>query len=168
MSAMPFNHLIFRCPLLLLLSIFPSIRVFSNRSALHIRWAKYWSFSLSPSNEYSDWISFRIDWFDLLEVQGTLKGILQHHNLKASVLQHSVFFLVQFSHQYTATGKTIALTIQSFVGKVIALLFTVSQLSFQKSKHLLISWLQSLSTVILEPKKIKSATCFHFFPFYFP
>ena len=157
MLAMPFNHLIFCCPLLLL-SIFPSIRVFSNGSALHIRWAKYWSFSLSLPNEYSDWISFRIDWLDLLAVQGTLKRILQHHNLKASVLQHSVFFLVQFSHQYMATGKTIALTIQSFVGKVIALLFTVSQLSFQKSKHLLISWMQSLSSVILEPKKMKSVT----------
>ena len=149
---MPFNHLIFCHPLLLLLSIFPSIRVFSKESALHIRWPKYCNFSIGPSSEYSGLISLRMDWLDLLAVQGTLKRLLQHHSLKASVLQHSAFFMVQLSHQYMATGKTM-LTIQTFVGKVIALLFTVSQLFFQRAMHLLISWPQSLSTVILESKK---------------
>ena len=121
------NHLNLCCPLLLLSSIFPSIRVFSNESALHIRWPKYWSFSfsISPSNEYSGLISFRIDWFDLLAVQGTLKSLLQHHNLKASILQHSAFFMVQFSHTYMTTGKTIALTIQTFVSKVMSLIFNM-------------------------------------------
>ena len=122
-SVMQFNCVILCCPLLLLSSIFPSIRVFSNESALHIRWPKYWSFSISPSNEYSGLISFRIDWFDLLAVQGTLRSLLQHHNLKASILQHTAFFMVQLSHLYMTTGKAIALTIQTFVGKVISLLF---------------------------------------------
>ena len=124
-SVMPSNHLILCCPLLLLPSIFPSIRVFSNESALHSRWPKYWhfSFSISPSNEYSELISFRTDWFDILAFQGTLKSHLQHHNSKASILQHSAFFMVQLSHPYMPTGKTIALTIQTFFGKVISLLF---------------------------------------------
>ena len=119
-SLMPSNHLIFCCPLLLLPSIFPRIRVFSNESALHIRWPKYWSFSfsISPSNEYSGLISFRINWFDLLTVQGTLKSLPQHHSMKASVFQHSVFFMVQLSHLYMTMGKTITLTRWTFVGKV--------------------------------------------------
>ena len=122
---MPSNHLILCCPLLLLPSIFPSIRVFSNESALRIRWPKYWSFSfsISPSNEYSGLISFRMDWLDLLAVQGTLKSLLQHHSSKASILQRSAFFIVQLSHPYMATGKTIALTRQTFVDKVMSLLF---------------------------------------------
>ena len=126
-SVMPSNHLILYCPLLLLSSIFPSIRVFSSESALCIRWPKYWgfSFSISPFNEYSELISFRIHWFDLLGVQGTLKSLLQHHSSKASILRHSAFFMVQFSHLYMTTGKTIALTIQIFVGKVISLLFNM-------------------------------------------
>ena len=124
-SVMPSNHLILCRPLLLLPSIFSSIRVFSNESALRMRWPKYWSFSfnISPSNEYSGLISFRMDWLDLLAVQGTLKSLLQHHSSKASILQHSVFFIVQISHPYTTTGKTIALTRWTFVGKVISLLF---------------------------------------------
>ena len=123
-SVMPSNHLILCCPLLLPPSIFPSIRVFSNESALRIRWPKYWSFSfnISPSNEYSGQISFRMDWFDLLAVQGTLKSLLQHHSSKASILWHSAFFVVQLSHPYMTTGKTIALTRQTFVGKVTSLL----------------------------------------------
>ena len=151
-------------PLLLLPSIFPSIRVFSNESALCIRWQMYWSFSFSiiPSNEYSGLTSFRIDWFDLLEVQGTLKCLLQHHNLKATILWHSAFFVAQFSHPYMTTGKTVALTICTFVSKVMSLLFnTLSRFViafFPRSKCLLIWWLQSLSAVILEPQKIKSAT----------
>ena len=122
---MPSNHFILCCPLLFLPEVFPSIRVFSNESALHIRWPKYWSFnfSISPSNKYSELISFRIDWFDLLAVQGTLKSLLQHHSLKASVLQHSAFFMVQVSHPFMATGETIVLTIWTFVSKVISLLF---------------------------------------------
>ena len=120
---MPSNHLILCCSLLLLLSIFPNIRVFSTESALPIRWPKYWCFSISPSNESSGLISFRIDWFDLLAVQGTLKSLLQHHSLKASILQCSAFFMVQLSHPYVTTGKTIALTIQTVVGKVMSLLF---------------------------------------------
>ena len=126
-SMMLSNHLILYCPLLLLPSIFPSIRVFSNELALHIRWPKYWSFnfSISPSSEYSEFISFRIDWFDLLAVQGTLKSLLQHHSSKASVLQCSAFFMVQLSHPYTTTGKTIALTRQTLVGKVMSLLFNM-------------------------------------------
>ena len=124
-SVMPSNHLILCRPLLLLPSIFPIIRVFSSGSVLHIRWSQYWSFSFSPSNEYSELISFRIDWFDLLAVQGALKSHLQHHSSKASILQCSAFFMVQLSHLYTITGKTIALTIQTLVGKVMSLLFNM-------------------------------------------
>ena len=126
-SVMPSNHLILCCPLLLLPSIFPSIRVFSNESVLHIRWAEYWSFtfSISPSNEYSGLISFRMDWLDLLAVQGTLKSLLQHHSSKASTFRHSAFFMAQLSHPYMTTGKTIALTRQTFVGKVMSLLFNM-------------------------------------------
>ena len=159
---MPSNHLIFYLPLLLPLSVFPSIRVFSNESVLLIRWPKYWSFSLniSPSNEYSGLISFRIDWFDLLA--GTLKSLLHHHSSKCSILQHSVFFIVQCSHPYMTTRKTIALTRWTMFGKVMTLLFNMlSKLDITFlpwSKHLLISWLQSASTVIQEPPKIKSIT----------
>ena len=158
---MPSSHLILCRPLLLLASIFPSIRVFSNESALHIRWPKYWSFNfnISPSNEHSGLISFRLD---LLAVQGTLKRLLQYHSSKASILQCSDFFMVQLSHPYTTTGKTITLTTQTFVGRVMSLLFNMlSRLVITflpRSKHLLISWLQSPSAVILEPQKIKSAT----------
>ena len=122
-SVMPSNHLILCHPLLFLPSVFPSIRVFSNESALHIRWPRYWSFSISPSNEYSGLISFKIDWFDLLAVQGTLKSLLQHHSLKAWILQHSAFFMVQLPHSYMTTGKTIALTTRTFVVKVMSLCF---------------------------------------------
>ena len=151
---MPSNHLILCRPLLLLPSIFPSIRVFSNESLLHVRWPKYWnfSFSISPSNEHSGLISFRMDWLDLLAVQGTLKSLFQHHSPKASILQCSAFFIVQFSHPYMTTGKTITLTRLTFVGKVISLLFNMlSRLVITfllKSKCLLISWLQSPSAVI--------------------
>ena len=120
---MPSNYLALNCPVLLLSSIFPSIRLFPNESTLHIRWPKYWSFSISPSNEYSGLISFRINWFDLLAVQGTLNSLLQHHSSKASILWHSAFFMVQLSHLYMTTGKTIALTIQTSVDKVMSLLF---------------------------------------------
>ena len=153
------SHLILCHPLLLLPSVFPSIMVFSNESVLCIRWPKYWSFSfsISPSNEYSGLISFRMDWLDLLAVQGTLKSLFQHHSSKASVLQCSAFFIVQLSHLYMTTGKTIALTRQTFVGKVMLVLFNMlSRLVttfLPTSKHLLISWLQSPSAVILEPKK---------------
>ena len=153
------NHLILCHPLLLPPSIFPSIRVFAKKSALRIRWPEYWSFSfsISPSNEYSGLISFRMDWFDLLAVQGTLKSLLQHHSSKASILYCSVFFMIQLSHPYMTTGKTIALTRRTFVGKEISLLFNMlSRLViafFPRSKHLLISWLQSPSAVILEPPK---------------
>ena len=144
---MPSDHLILCHPLLLLPSIFPSIGVFSNESALHIRWPKYWSFSISPSNGYSELISFRMDWFDLLAVQGTVKGLLQYHSSKASSLQHSAFFIVQFSHPYRTTRKNIALTRRTFVGKVMSLLFNIlSRLVITflpRSKRLLISWLQS-------------------------
>ena len=163
-SVVTFYHLILCCPLLLLPSIFLSIRVFSSESLLHIRWPKYWSFSfsISPSNEYSGLISFRTDWFDLLAVQGTLKSLLQHHSSKASILRCSAFFMVPLSYPYMTTGKTIALTRWTFVGKVISLLFNkLSRLVItflRRSKHLLISWLQSLSAVILEPPKIKSLT----------
>ena len=163
-SVMPSNHLILCHPLLLLPSIFPSIRVFSNKSALHIRWPKYWSFSfnISPSNEPPGLISFRMDWLDLLAVPGTLKSLLQHHSSKASILLCSAFFIVQLSDPYMTTGKTIALTRQTFVGKVVSLLFNMlSRLVITfllRSKRLLVSWLQSPSAVILEPKKIKSAT----------
>ena len=154
---MPSNHLILCCPLLLLPSILPSIRVFSNESALHIRWPKFWSFSfsISPSNEHPGLISFRMDWLDLLAVQGTLKSLLQHHSSKASILRHLAFFTVQLSHPYMTTGKTIALTRRTFVGKVMSLLFNMLSrlvLTFlPRSKCLLISWLQSPSAVILEP-----------------
>ena len=156
---MPANHLILCCPLLLPSSRFPSIRVFSKESVLHIQWPKYWSFSvsISPSNEYSGLISFRIDWLDLLAVQGTLKSLLQYHSLKASVLQCSALFIVQLSHPYMTTGKTMALTRWTFVGKVMSLLFSMlSSLVttfLPRSKHLSISWLQSPSAVILEPPK---------------
>ena len=161
---MPSNHLILCHPLLLLPPIFPSIRVFSNKSVLRSRWPKYWSFSFSiiPSNEYSGLISFRMDWLGLLAVQGTLKSLLQHHSSKASILQHSAFFMVQLSHPYVTTGKTIALTRWTFVGKVMSLLFNMRSrliIAFvPRSKRLLISWLQSPPTVILEPPKIKSLT----------
>ena len=158
---MPTNHLILCCPRPLP-SIFPSIRFFSSELTLHIRWPKYWSFSfrLSPSNEYSELISFRMDWFDLLAIQRTLKSLIQHHGLKASIRWHSAFFMVQLSHRYMTTGKNIALTIQTFVGKVMSLLFYALfrfVIAFlPRSKRLLILWLQSSSAVILEPKKIKS------------
>jgi len=161
---MPSNHLILCHPLLLWPSILPSIRVFSNESVPHIRGPKYWSFSfrISSSNEYAGLISFRIDWLDLLAVQGTLKSLLQHHSSKASILWHSVLFIVQLSHPYMTTGKTIALTRWTLVGKVMSLLFNVLPrlvITFlPKSKRLLISWLQSPSAVILKPPKIKSAT----------
>ena len=161
---MPSNHLFLCHPLLLLPSVFPSIRVFSNESAFHIRWPKYWSFSFSinPSNEYSGLISFRMDWLDLLAVQETLKHLLQHHSSEASILWHSAFFMVQFSHSYVTIGKTIALTIWIFVGKVMFLLFNMlSRLVIAflpRTKCLLISWLQSPSAVILKPPKINSAT----------
>ena len=157
---MPSNHLILCRPLLLSPSIFPSIRVFSNKSVLHIKWPKYWSFSfsMSPSNEHSGLISFRMDWLDLLAVQGTLKCLLQHHYSKASILRHSAFFIVQLSHPYMTTGKTIALIRRTFVAKVMSLLFNVLSrlviVFLPRSKHLLISWLQSSSAVILEPKKM--------------
>ena len=160
---MPSNHLILCCPLLLPPSIFPSIRVFSNVSVLHIRWPKDWSFSfsISPSSEHAGLI-FRMDWLDLLAVQGTLKSLLQHHSSKASILPHSVFFIVQLSHPYMTTGKTIALSRRTFVGKVMSLLLSMlSRLVIAflpRSKCLLISWLQSPSAVILEPRKIKSDT----------
>ena len=172
---MPSNHLILCHPLLLQPSIFPSIRVFSNLSALHIRWPKYWSFSfnISPSNEQPGLISFRMDWLDLLAVQGTLKSLLQHqhHSSKALILWCSALFIVPLSHPYMTTGKTIALTRWTFVGKVMSLLFnTLSWLVITflpRSKCLLISWLLSPSAVILEPQNIKSDS-FHYFPIYFP
>ena len=165
----PSNHLILCHPLLLPPSILPSIRVFSNDSALHIRWPKYWSFSFSssPSNEWSGLISFRMDWLDLLAVQRTLKGLLQHYSSKASILQCSAFFIVQLSHPYMTTGKTTALTRQTFVGKEMSLLFNMlSRLVMTflpRSKRLLISWLQSPSAVILEPPKIKVSQFPHLF-----
>ena len=163
-SVMLSNHLILCRPPLLPPSIFFSIRVFSNESVFHIRWPEYWSFSfsISPSNEYSGLISFRVDWFDLLAVQGTLKSLHQYHSLKAFIFQCSAFFIVQLSYSYMTTGKTVALTIWMFVDRVISLLFNMlSRLVIAflpRSKHLLISWLQSLSSGILEPKKIKSVT----------
>ena len=169
---MPSNHL-FLCRPLLPPSIFPSIRVFSNESALRLRWPKYWSFSfgISHSNEHPGLISFRMDQLDLLAVQGTLKSLLQHHSSKASILGRSAFFIVQFSHPYITTGKTKALTRWTFVGKVISLLFNMlSRLVIAflpRSKHLLILWLQSPSAVILEPKKVVSH-CLHCFPLYLP
>ena len=166
---MPSNHLILCCPLLLLPSIFPSIRVFSIESVFHIRWPKDWtfSFSISPSNEYSGLLSFRIDWLDLLAVQGTLNSLLQHHSLKASILWCSAFFTVHLSHLYMITGKTIALTRWTFVGKLMSLLsYMVSRLVIAflpRSERLLISWLQSPSAVVLEPLKRKSSTFPHLF-----
>ena len=163
-SVMPSNHLILCRPLLLLPSIFPSIRVSSNESVLHIRRPKYWhfSFSISPSKEYSGLISFRMDWLDLLAVQETLKSLLQHHSSKISILWLSAFFTVQLSHPYMTTGKTIALTRWTFVGKVMSLLFNMLSslvIAFlPRSKGLFISWLQSPSAVILEPRKITSDT----------
>src|SRR5574337_781595 len=163
-SVMPSSHLILCRPLLLLPPIPPSIRVFSNESTLCMTWPKYWSFifSISPSNEHPGLVSFRMDWLDLLAVQGTLKSLLQHHNSKASILRHSAFFIVQLSHLYMTTGKTTALTVQTFADKVMSLLFnTLSRLIIAflpRSKRLFISWLQSPSAVILEPEKIKSVT----------
>ena len=163
-SVMPSSHLILCCPLLLLLPIRPSIRVFSNESTLHMRWPKYWSFSfsISPFKEHTGLISIRMDWLDLLAVQGTLRSLLQHHSSKASILRHSAFFTVQLSHPYMTTGKTIALTRQTFVGKVMSLLLNMLSrlviIFLPRSKRLLISWLQSPSAVILEPPKIKSVT----------
>ena len=170
---MPSNCLILSL-LLLPPPIFPSIRVFSNESVLHIRWPRYWSFtfSISQSNESSGLISFRMDWLDLLAVQETLKSLLQHHSLKASILRSSTFFIVQLSHPHMTTGKTIALIRWTFVSKVMSLLFNMlSRLVITflpRSKCLLISWLQSPSAVILEPLKNKVSHCFHCFPTYLP
>ena len=179
MSVMPSNHLILCHPLLLLPSIFPSIRVFSNESVLHFRWPKYWSFSfsISPSNEYYGLISFRMDWFDLLAVQGTLQCLLQHRSSKVPILRRSAFFIVQLSHPYMTTGKTIALTRQTFAGKLMSLLFNMLSrlviIFLPRSKYLLISWLQSPSAVILDSPQIKFFKnfikhCFHCFPIYLP
>ena len=170
-SVMPSSHLILCHPLLLLPPIPPSIKVFSNESTLRMRWPKYWSFrfNISPSNEHPELISSRMDWLDLLAVQGTLKSLLQHHSSKASIFWQSAFFTIQLPHPYMTTGKTIALTRWTFVGKVMSLLFNMlSRLVitfFPRSKRLLISWLQSPSAVILEPPKINS---FHCLPIYFP
>ena len=170
---MPSSHLILGRPLLLLPPIPPSIRAFSNESTLRMRWPKYWSFSfsISPSNEHPGLISFRMDWLDLFAVQGTLKSLLQHHSSKASIFQCSAFFTVQLSHPYMTTGKTIALNRQTFVGKVMSVLFNIlSKLVINflpRRKRLLISWLQSPSAVILEPKK-KSVTLLTLFLHLFP
>ena len=170
---MPSSHLVLCCSLLLLPSIFPSIRVFSNESALCIRWLKYWnfSFSISPSSEHPGLISFRMDWLDLLAIQGTFKSLLQYHSSKASILQCSALFIVQLSHPYMTTGKTIALTRLTFGGKVMSLLFNMlSRLVITflpRSECLLISLLQSPSAVILEPRKIVRH-CFHCFPICLP
>ena len=169
-SVTPSNHLILCRALLLLPSILPSMRVFSNESPLRMRWPKYWSFrlSISPSNEYSGLISFRMDWVDLLTIQGTLKNLLQHHISKASILWLSAFYIVQLWHPYMTTGKTIALTRWIFVGKEMSLLFNTLPrfviAFFPRSKGLLTLWLQSLSTVIQEPRKIKPATVYIFPP----
>ena len=166
-SVMPSSHLILCRPLLLLAPTPSSIRVFSNESTLHMRWPEYWSFSfsISPSNKHPGLISFRMDWLDLLAVQGTLKSLLQHHSSKTSVLQCSAFFTVQLSHPYMTTGKTIALTRWTFVGKVMSLLFNMlSRLVITflpRSKRLLISWLQSPSVVILEPKRFGKLSSGH-------
>ena len=171
---MPSCHLILCRPLLLLPPIPPSIRVFSNYSPCHMRWPKCcsFSFSISPSNEHPGLISFRMDWLDLLAVQGTLKSLLQHHSSKALILQHSAFFTVKLSHSNMTTGKTIALTRRTFVGKVMSLLFNMLSrlviIFFPRSKCLLISWLQSPSAVILEPPQNKVSHCVHCFPIYFP
>ena len=173
-SVMLSNHFILCRPLLLPPSILSSIRIFSSESALRIRWPTYQSFSfnISPSNEHPGLISFRMDCLDLLEVQGTLKSLLQHHSSKASIFQHSAFFIVQLSHPYMTTGKTVALTRRPFVGKVMSLLFsTLSRLVIAfipRSKYLLISWLQSSSALILEPSQNKVCHCFHCFPIYLP
>ena len=173
-SVMPFNYLNLCFPFLLLLSIFPRIRVISNELTLLIRWPKYWSFSFSirPFNGYSGLISFRIDWFDFLAVQVTLKILLQHHSLKASILQQSAFLMVQLSYPHMITGKTVTLTIQTFVRKVMSLLFNMLSrfvtAFLPRSKRLLNSWLQSPSAVILESKKIISATVSTFFLIYLP
>ena len=170
-TVMPSNNLMLSWPLLLLPSIFPRFRVFSNESAFHIRWPKYrsFSFSISPSNEYSGLTSFSMDWLDLLSVQGTLKSPLEHNSSKASILWCSAFFIVQLSHPYMTTGKTIALTRWTFVGKVMSVLFNMlSRLVITflpRSKHLLTSWLQSPSAVILESQKNKVSHCF---PIYLP
>ena len=169
-SVMPFNHLILCRPLHFLFSFFPSIRVFSNESVLCIRWPEYWSFSfnISPSNEHPGVICFRMDWLDLLTVQGTLKSLPQHHHSKETILQHSTIFIVQLSHPYMTTGKTIALIGQIFVDKVMSLLFNMLSrlvIAFPpRSEYLLILWLHSPSAVILEPKKIKSVTVSIVFP----
>ena len=171
---MPSSHLILCHPFLLLPSIPPSIRVFSNESTLHMRWTKYWSFSFSiiPSKEHPGLISFRMDWLDLLAIQGTLKSLLQHHSSKASILQCSDLFTVQFSHPYMISGKTIALTRRTFVGKVMSLLFNMLSslviIFLPRSKCLLISWLQFPSAVIWEPPQNKVCHCFLCFPIYFP
>ena len=173
-SVMPSSHLILCRPLLLLPSIPPSIRVFSNESTLRMRWPKYWSFSFSiiPSKEHPGLISFRMDWLNLLAGQGTLKSLLQYHSSKASILWCSAFFTVQLSHPYMTTGKTIALTRRTFVGKVMSLPFNMPSrlvITFlPRSKHILISWLQSPSAVILEAPQNKVWYCFHCFPIYFP
>ena len=170
----PSSHLILCRPLLLLPPIPPSIRVFSNESTLLMRWPKSWSFSFSiiSSKEHPGLISFRMDWLDLLAVQGTLKSLLQHHSSKASILRRSAFFIIQLSHPYMTTGKTIGLTRRTFVGKVMSLLLNMlSRLVITflpRSKRLFISWLQSLSAVILEPPQNKIWHCFHCFPIYFP
>ena len=170
---MPSNHLNL-CRPLLLPSIFPSIRIFYSESVLCIRWPKYWSFSfdISPSNEYSGLISFRMDWLDLLAVRGTLKSLLQHHSSKASIFRHSAFFIVQHSHPYMTTGKTIALTRWTFFDKVMSLLFNMLSrlvLAFlPRSKHLLISWLQSPSASDFGAPQNKVSHCFHYFPIYLP
>ena len=167
---MPSNHLIFCCPLLLLPSIFPSIRTFSNEPALHIRWPKYWNFSISPSNEYSGLTSFRIDWFDFLAVHGTLKSLLQHHSSKTSILQCSAFFIVQLSHPYMTTGKTVALTIWIFIVKVMSQLFNTLYrfiIAFlPRSKCLLMSEVTVGSDFGAQENKIFH--CFHFIPIYLP
>ena len=171
-SVMPSNHLILCRPLLALPSIFPSIRDFSNESVLCVRWPKYWSFSISPSNEHPRLISFRMDWLDLLAVQGTFKSLLQHHSSKASILLHLAFLTVQLSHPYMTTGKTIALTRQTFVGKVMSLLFNMMSMLIiaflPRNECLLISWLQSPSAVIFAAQKNKVSHCFHCFPIYLP
>ena len=166
---MPSNHLILCHPLLLLPSIFPSIRVFSTESVLHMRWPKYWSFSfsISPSNEYSGLISFRMDWLDLLAVQGTLKSLLQHHSSKASILLRSAFFIVQLSHAYMTTGKTIALTRRTFVGKVISLLFNMLIISsMEKVSFNFMAAVTICSDFGAQRNKV--CHCFHCFPIYLP
>ena len=173
-SALPSNHLILCHPLLFLPSIFPSIRVFSSESVLYIRWPKHWSFSfsISPSNEYSALSSLRMGWLDFLAVQETHKTLLQHHSSKASILLRSAFFMVQLSHSYVASGKTIALTRWTFVYKIKSLLFNMLSrlviVFLPRSKRLLISWLQSPSAVTLVPPKNKVCHCFHCFPIYLP